>query len=131
MSNSSPQAGENHIPSQSTETGPVAPAVTHDGYEFAKILQQNISDEGLKIVEEELEEFMQRSRGRLNLLSPGLGADELSKQIRSLVAFHFGYPCARVMTSTQRASNGWNKFQRENFEDAKAELGTCLGFIYL
>jgi hypothetical protein len=134
MSNSPSQARENHIGSQSTGTGSVASSVTPDGcdgYEFAKNLQQKVSDEGLKIVREELEEFMQRSRDRLNLLRPGLGVDELSKEIRSLVAFHFGYPCARVMTSTTRATNDWNTFIHENFGDAKAELGTCLGFIYL
>jgi hypothetical protein len=133
-SSSSSQAGENHIGSQSAGIGPVASAVTHegyDGYEFAKNLQQKVSDEGLKIVREELDEFMQRSRDRLNLIRPGKGVDELSKEIRSLVAFHFGYPCARVMTSTTRATNDWNTFIHENFVDAKAELGTCLGFIYL
>ena len=48
---------------------------------------------------------MQRSRDRLNSLIPGLGVNELSKEIRSLVAFHFGYSCARVMISTTRAPN--------------------------
>jgi hypothetical protein len=131
MSDSSSQARENHIPSQCTGTGPVAPAVAHDGYEFAKILQQKVSDQGLKIVEEELERFMQRTRDRLNLVSPSLSVEELSKEIRRYVAFHFGNPCARVMTGIKRGPNDWNKFQHENFRDAKAELGTCLSFIYL
>ena len=131
MADSSSEVEETRSQSQYSGIRPVTPAVTLNGYEFSKTLLEKVSDECLTIVKEELEDFMQRTRDRLNLVKPGLSVDELSKEVCRLVSFYFGNPSARIMTGTKRAPNEWNKFIHENFSKAKAELGTYFPFIYL
>lgn len=107
----------------------VCPILPNDGYEYSKLLfEKAASDPFLKIVAEEFHRCMERTKNRLNEISPGLSAHELSeysKEIRRMVSFCFGNPTARAMTGTVRKPNEWNDFQREEFRRIDAELCTC------
>jgi hypothetical protein len=106
--------------------GTVPSTCTHDGYEFSRNLLDKCCVES-KIVQEELETFFERTRTRLNLLDQcSSSIDELTKEVRNLVAFHFGNPSAKTMTNMKRAQNNWNNFEKQNFKAIQAELGTCL-----
>ena len=133
MPDSSTQVKESRTQSNGTEAGTVAPDVTHDGHEISKMLLQKAYDECLAIVGEELQDFEERTRARLNLVSPGFVIDEheLTKKVQESVAFIFGKPTAKVMIGTKRRTNDWNKFQENNFKAIQMELSNCLHLKYL
>jgi hypothetical protein len=109
--------------------GTVPSTCTRNGYEFSRNLLDECCIES-RIVQEELETFFERTRTRLNLLDQcSSSIDELTKEVRNLVAFHFGNPSAKAMTNMKRAQNNWNKFEKENFKAIYAELGTCLPLL--
>jgi hypothetical protein len=78
-----------------------------------------------KIVGDLLDTFFSDCRRRLNeIKSDTVPLDQLSKEIRKLIAFRFGLATAKTVTGTKRSSNAWNQFQSRNFKSAKFELGT-------
>jgi len=109
--------------------GTVPSACTRDGYDLSRYFLDECCSES-KIVQEELENFFERTRTRLNLVGQcSTSIEELAKEVRKLVAFHFGNPAAKTMTNMKRASNSWNKFEAQHFKEIQAELGTCLPLL--
>ena len=78
-----------------------------------------------KIVREELEIFLHRTRERLNTItSDSVSLDDLSKEIRQMVSYRLGFPNAKAVATLKRSKNDWNTYQKENFKRVKTELGT-------
>jgi hypothetical protein len=76
-----------------------------------------------KIIGEELDAFITKARQRLNELKPEVPLDELSREIRDLVALRFVLPTARTASTTKRARNSWNNYTSNNYKSVKMALG--------
>jgi hypothetical protein len=68
-----------------------------------------------KIVHEELDEFFQRVRDRLNNLDSHSSTIEVNNEIKSALAFRFGNPVAKACTTLTKGPNTWNGYQHDNF----------------
>jgi hypothetical protein len=61
-----------------------------------------------KIVHEELDEFFQRVRDRLNNLDSHSSTIEVNNEIKSALAFRFGNPVAKACMTLVKGPNTWN-----------------------
>ena len=82
------------------------------------------SSPAVKVIGEELELFLSRSRERLNeITDEPLSEDVLSEMITKMVSFRLGNPTARTIISARRSSDAWNVYQKEHsHESVKSQM---------
>jgi hypothetical protein len=97
-----------------------------DGYLLA-MQNMDASSPAVKMIGEELEVFLSRSREKLNEITNGsVSEHELSKAVIKLISFRLGKPTARTIMSVKRSPNAWNIYLRANYESVKSEMRISL-----